>query len=184
MFLNCGQATPSKDAVRLVIWDGAIEYVFTLTIPDVSALLQERAESIPVGRQFGLLENKAYGRARLTNPCADGQRKGVAFWFPCFPGRLFSVSRVGLAGVARSVTRGAGDHWLDAVVSEMIPDPGPVRASARDCFGCQDLEIRQYRDRKIRVCGVSGTTFRQTATCPKMTTTRPEMAPISGGDYQ
>ena len=64
MFLNCGQCTPSKDAVRLVIWDGAIEYVFTLTIPDVSALLQERAESIPVGRQFGLLENKAYGRAR------------------------------------------------------------------------------------------------------------------------
>ncbi len=61
---------------------------------------------------------------------------------------------------------------------------GGVRPSARDCFGCQDVEIRQYRDRKVRVCGVSGTTFRQTATCPKMTTTRPEMAPISGGDYQ
>jgi hypothetical protein len=61
---------------------------------------------------------------------------------------------------------------------------GGVRPSARDCFGCQDVEIRQYRDRTIRVWGVSGTTFRQTATCPKMTTTRPEMAPISGGDYQ
>ena len=45
---------------------------------------------------------------------------------------------------------------------------GGVRPSARDCFGCQDVEIRQYRDRKIRVCGISGTTFRQTAACPKL----------------
>lgn len=130
-FLNCGQVTPGDDSVRLVIWDGTIEYVFNLTIPDVSALLQERAESIPVGRRFGLLENPRYGRARLTNPCADGARKGVAFWFPCFPGRVFSCSRVGLAGVARSVTRDAGDHWLEAVVSELLPDPVPVRMGVR-----------------------------------------------------
>ena len=45
---------------------------------------------------------------------------------------------------------------------------GGVRPSARDCFGCQDVEIRQYRDRKIRVCGISGTTFRQTPACPKL----------------
>ena len=45
---------------------------------------------------------------------------------------------------------------------------GGVRPSARDCFGCQDVEIRQYRDRKVRVCGVSGTTFRQTPACPKL----------------
>jgi hypothetical protein len=50
--------------------------------------------------------------------------------------------------------------------------------------GCPDLENKRYNYRKIRICGVTGTTFRQTATCPKMTTTRPEMAPISGGDYQ
>jgi hypothetical protein len=36
---------------------------------------------------------------------------------------------------------------------------GGVRPSARDCFGCQDVEIRQYRDRTIRVCGVSGMAF-------------------------
>jgi hypothetical protein len=45
---------------------------------------------------------------------------------------------------------------------------GGVRPSARDCFGCHDHEIRRYRDRKIRICGVSGTTFRQTPACPKL----------------
>jgi len=131
MFLNCGQCTPGDGIVRLAIWDGTIEYVFSLTIPDVSALLQERAESIPVGRQFGLLENPRYGRAMLTNPCADGARKGVAFWAPCFPGRVFSCSRVGLAGVARTVTGDPGDHWREAVISEMLPDPVPAWVGVR-----------------------------------------------------
>lgn len=61
---------------------------------------------------------------------------------------------------------------------------GGARPSVSDCVGCPDLENRRYNYRTIRICGVTGTTFRQTATCPKMTTTRPEMASISGGDYQ
>ena len=130
-FLNCGQATPGEGAVRLAIWDGTIEYVFTLPIPDVSALLQERAPSIPIGRQFGLLANESYGRARLSNPDADGARKGVTLWAPCFPGRVFSCSRIGLAGVARTVTGDAGDHWREAVISEMLPDPVPAWVGVR-----------------------------------------------------
>ena len=45
---------------------------------------------------------------------------------------------------------------------------GGVRPSVSDCVGCPDLENRRYRGRTIRVCGVSGTTFRQTLQCPKL----------------
>jgi len=34
--------------------------------------------------------------------------------------------------------------------------------------GCPDREIRRYNYRKIRICGLSGTTFRQTLQCPKL----------------
>lgn len=47
---------------------------------------------------------------------------------------------------------------------------GGARPSVSDCVGCPDLENRRYRGRTIRVCGVSGTTFRQTLRCPKLTT--------------
>jgi hypothetical protein len=43
--------------------------------------------------------------------------------------------------------------------------------------GCPDLASRAYRDRTIRICGLSGTTFRQALQCPKLTT-RPGSAQI------
>jgi len=45
---------------------------------------------------------------------------------------------------------------------------GGARPSVSDCVGCPDREIRRYSYRKIRICGVSGTTFRQTLQCPKL----------------
>jgi len=51
-----------------------------------------------------------------------------------------------------------------------------ARPTASDCVGCPDLENKRYDYRTIRICGVSGTTFRQTLQCPKMTTTRPGSA--------
>lgn len=123
MFLNCGRAVPDGNSVRLVVWDGTIEYQFRVSTDDVSALLQERQESIPVSRMFGLYETHEYGRARLTNPTADGRRKGVVFWVPCLARRTFTVSREGLAGVARSAAGSPGDHWPEAVVSEIINEP-------------------------------------------------------------
>lgn len=47
---------------------------------------------------------------------------------------------------------------------------GGARPSVSDCVGCPDREIRRYSYRKIRICGVTGTTFRQTPACPKLTT--------------
>ena len=43
-----------------------------------------------------------------------------------------------------------------------------ARPSVSDCVGCPDREIRRYSYRKIRICGVTGTTFRQTPACPKL----------------
>jgi hypothetical protein len=45
---------------------------------------------------------------------------------------------------------------------------GGARPSVSDCVGCPDREIRRYSYRKIRICGVTGTTFRQTLQCPKL----------------
>ena len=54
---------------------------------------------------------------------------------------------------------------------------GGARPSVSDCVGCPDLASRAYRDRTIRICGLSGTTFRQALQCPKLTT-RPGSAQI------
>ena len=45
---------------------------------------------------------------------------------------------------------------------------GGARPSISDCVGRPDREIRRYNYRKIRICGVTGTTFRQTLQCPKL----------------
>lgn len=132
MFLNCGQLTPFEGSVRLEIWDGGETFEFRLAVRDVSALLQERADRIPISRMFGIYETKGYGRARLSNPDPDdGKQKGVLFLVPCLSRRVFVTSRVGLAGVARSACKGAGDRWPDAIVSELIPDPVPQRGTIR-----------------------------------------------------
>jgi hypothetical protein len=62
------------------------------------------------------------------------------------------------------------------------------RPSARGCFGCSDVESRRYSDRTVRICGVSGTTFRQTLECPKRQTSHNDASRIganhSGGNIQ
>ncbi len=126
MFLNCGQVALDGGAVRIEIWDGDLEYTFRIGLPDLSTLLMhEPEEGVPVSRMFGLYETDRYGRARLTNPNPrDGRRKGVTFWFPCFRGRRFSIARDALANVARG-------KWIDAAVSEIIPDPVPGQGTIR-----------------------------------------------------
>lgn len=54
---------------------------------------------------------------------------------------------------------------------------GGARPTSSNCVGCPDLENRRYNYQPIRICGLSGTTFRQTLQCPKMTT-RPGSAQI------
>jgi len=45
---------------------------------------------------------------------------------------------------------------------------GGARPTSSNCVGCPDREIRRYSYRKIRICGVTGTAFRQTLQCPKL----------------
>jgi len=57
--------------------------------------------------------------------------------------------------------------------------PAKIREGARptvhNCFGCPDVANQPYQRGMLRICGVSGTTFRQTLQCPKLTT-RPRSA--------
>jgi len=59
-----------------------------------------------------------------------------------------------------------GDRVSDPYIPARIR--GGARPSVSDCVGCPDLENRRYNYRKIRICGVTGTTFRQTPACPKL----------------
>ena len=45
-----------------------------------------------------------------------------------------------------------------------------ARPSVHNCFGCPEVANRSYQRGMLRICGVSGTTFRQTLQCPKLTT--------------
>ena len=42
------------------------------------------------------------------------------------------------------------------------------RPSVHNCFGCPEVANRPYQRGMLRICGVSGTTFRQTPACPKL----------------
>jgi hypothetical protein len=127
-FLNCGLATPEPETrtVALDIWDGATVYRFVTRVSDLSALLQERTEQIPITQRFGLFETGERGRARLS-----GTGKSVVFRFAALPGRAFSIARAGIAGVARTAARAPGEQWIEANVSEMIPRRGMVRMGVR-----------------------------------------------------
>lgn len=116
-FLNCGIAIPEPETrtVALEIWDGAAVYRFAMAAGDVSALLQERTGQIPISQRFGLYETAERGRARLS-----GTGKGVVFRFAALPGRAFTITRTGVAGVGRTAARVPGEQWIDATVSEMI----------------------------------------------------------------
>ena len=43
-----------------------------------------------------------------------------------------------------------------------------ARPSVHNCFGCPEVANRPYQRGMLRICGVSGTTFRQTLQCPKL----------------
>ena len=118
MFVNCGIAVRTETGVQFEIWDGAEKYQFFITTENLSRLLQDE-QNVPVGRKFGVFENPEYGRAALTHPNCNGQRKGVVFRVDCLKGRTFSIARRALMQVARG-------KWAEACVSEMLPDPIPA----------------------------------------------------------
>jgi len=128
MYLNCGQLIPESETrtVALEIWDGETAYRFAAGVSDISALLQERTAQIPLSQRFGLYETRERGRARLSTT-----GKGAVFWFDALPGRAFTVTRSRVAGVARMAARAPGERWLDAVVSEILPDPVPRAGTIR-----------------------------------------------------
>jgi hypothetical protein len=43
-----------------------------------------------------------------------------------------------------------------------------ARPSVHNCFGCPEVANRPYQRGMLRICGVTGTTFRQTPACPKL----------------
>ena len=54
----------------------------------------------------------------------------------------------------------------DPYIPAQIREGG--RPSVHNCFGCPDVANRPYQRGMLRICGVSGTTFRQTLRCPKL----------------
>ncbi len=45
-----------------------------------------------------------------------------------------------------------------------------ARPSVHNCFGCPEVANQPYQRGMLRICGVTGTTSRQTPACPKLTT--------------
>ena len=43
-----------------------------------------------------------------------------------------------------------------------------ARPSVHNCFGCPEVANRSHQRGMLRICGVTGTTFRQTLQCPKL----------------
>jgi hypothetical protein len=107
----------------------------------------------------------------VTSGDGSGIRRNEA---PLIPRRTLARPHCGGARAALAHDNGGG-----RVTDPYIP--ARIRVGARpsvyNCFGCPEVANRPYQRGMLRICGVSGTTFRQTLQCPKMTT-RPGSAQI------
>ena len=111
MFVNCGCiACNGRGDAIITIWRENEMHKFVIRRENLDTLFS--GKTAPVGR-LGVVEIPNYGRAALSKPDENGDRKGIVFRVDSIPGTVFTTAKKALEHVQRG-------EWPCAGVVEIV----------------------------------------------------------------